>query len=126
MESLSCYSLFSLHLKVRLVYRWFLLVHQVSLMLGLLGYSIILMLFLSLGNNRGWIDTITETGVLFVFYGLYYGLLGRDLAEYCVDNMSSTFKVPSIIIQFYAFQLVDFYMQKLDLRIYRTNNLKFK
>ncbi|KAI6648475.1 RING finger protein [Oopsacas minuta] len=77
----------------RLVYRWFLLVHHATLTLGVLGYAIILMLFLVAPTlNKNYLDVITETGVLLIFYGLYYGLLGRDLAEYCVDNMSATFK----------------------------------
>ena len=70
--------------------------HQVTLTLGVLGYSLILMLFLAApALAKHSLDMVTETGVLLLFYGLYYGLLGRDLAEYCVDNMSATFKVPN-------------------------------
>ena len=62
--------------------------------MGVVGYSIILSLFLlAPGINKSYLDTITEAGVLLIFYGLYYGLLGRDLAEYSVDHMSATFKV---------------------------------
>lgn len=32
-----------------------------------------------------WMDF----GFLFLFYGLYYGVLGRDIAEICADRMAS-------------------------------------
>lgn len=32
-----------------------------------------------------WMDS----GALFLFYGLYYGVLGRDIAEICADKMAS-------------------------------------
>lgn len=32
-----------------------------------------------------WMDV----GLLFLFYGLYYGVLGRDIAEICADKMAS-------------------------------------
>lgn len=28
-------------------------------------------------------------GILFLFYGLYFGVLGRDVAEICADKMAS-------------------------------------
>lgn len=31
-----------------------------------------------------------DVGLLFVFYGLYYGVLGRDLSEICTDKMAAT------------------------------------
>jgi RING finger protein 121 len=34
-------------------------------------------------------DTILEIGVTLIFYGVYYGVLGRDFAEVCVDFMSA-------------------------------------
>lgn len=32
-----------------------------------------------------WLDC----GLLFIFYGLYYGVLGRDISEICADKMAS-------------------------------------
>lgn len=32
-----------------------------------------------------WMDC----GLLFIFYGLYYGVLGRDISEICADKMAS-------------------------------------
>lgn len=31
-----------------------------------------------------------DVGVSLLFYGLYYGVLGRDFAEMCADFMAST------------------------------------
>ena len=30
-----------------------------------------------------------DWGLLFLFYGLYYGVVGRDFAEVCADKMAS-------------------------------------
>ena len=38
-------------------------------------------------------DVILETGVTLVFYGVYYGVMGRDCAEVCVDYMSAAMTV---------------------------------
>ena len=38
-----------------------------------------------------WMDS----GLLFIFYGLYYGVLGRDLAEVCAGKMASHIGVSS-------------------------------
>ena len=32
-----------------------------------------------------WMDC----GLLFLFYGLYFGVLGRDMAEICTDKMAA-------------------------------------
>lgn len=34
-----------------------------------------------------------DVGVLLLFYGLYYGVMGRDFAEICSDYMASTIGV---------------------------------
>lgn len=74
----------------RLVYKWFYFLYKLSYALGLIGYVIITTAFfgLSLVFNTPpqiWMDV----GILFVFYGLYYGVLGRDIAEICADKMAS-------------------------------------
>ena len=40
-----------------------------------------------------------DVGVIMLFYGLYYGVMGRDFAEICSDYMASTIGVrfPSLI-----------------------------
>lgn len=34
-----------------------------------------------------------DVGVVLLFYGLYYGVMGRDFAEICSDCMASTIGV---------------------------------
>ena len=34
-----------------------------------------------------------EAGVTLVFYGVYYGVMGRDCAEMCVDFMAASMTV---------------------------------
>lgn len=41
-------------------------------------------------------NTWMDCGLLFVFYGLYYGVLGRDISEICTDKMTSHIGVSNI------------------------------
>lgn len=34
-------------------------------------------------------DTAVEIGLVTLFYGLYFGVLGRDFAEICADKMAA-------------------------------------
>lgn len=84
----------SLSLSYRIVYRWFLWIYQASYILGILGYIILLVVFTGLGLLLPFTpDTILEVGITFVFYGVYYGVLGRDCAEVCVDYMAAAMTV---------------------------------
>jgi len=74
----------------RLVYKWFLFVYKLSYGLGILGYVIVMLTLLGVNiifNTKPqiWMDV----GLLFLFYGLYYGVLGRDMAELCTDKMAA-------------------------------------
>lgn len=39
-----------------------------------------------------------DVGVVMLFYGLYYGVMGRDFAEICSDYMASTIGVGHTIL----------------------------
>ncbi|XP_012286177.1 RING finger protein 121 isoform X2 [Orussus abietinus] len=74
----------------RLVYKWFYFIYKLSYTLGLIGYCIMIATFFGLNlvfdvKTPVWMDC----GLLFVFYGLYFGVLGRDIAEICADKMAS-------------------------------------
>lgn len=74
----------------RLVYKWFLCLHKLSYLLGIAGYFVILFTLMGLNiffdaKASDWMDC----GVMLLFYGLYYGVLGRDFAEICADSMAS-------------------------------------
>ncbi|CAO1413523.1 unnamed protein product [Diamesa serratosioi] len=73
----------------RLVYKWFLFIYKLSYGLGIVGYVIMMMTFFGINlifnqPPNVWMDV----ALLFVFYGLYYGVLGRDLSELCTDKMA--------------------------------------
>ena len=38
-------------------------------------------------------DAILEFGVTLIFYGVYYGVMGRDCAEVCVNLMAARMTV---------------------------------
>lgn len=59
-----------------------------------MGYSMILAVFFGINVLFGhlppvWMDPAT----LLIFYGTYFGVLGRDLSEYCADKMAATIGV---------------------------------
>ena len=70
------------------------MIYQVSYVLGILGYIVLLVVFSGLGlllpANP---DVILEFGVVLIFYGVYYGVMGRDCAEVCVDYMAAAMTV---------------------------------
>ncbi|XP_032836828.1 E3 ubiquitin ligase RNF121 [Petromyzon marinus] len=75
----------------RLVYKWFLLIYKLSYAVGIVGY--IAVMFTMFGFNllfRLRTEDSMDFGVVLLFYGLYYGVLGRDFAEICSDSMAST------------------------------------
>lgn len=74
----------------RLVYKWFLLLYKMSYVLGIIGYVIMMATFFGLNlvfNAKA--DFWMDISILFIFYGLYYGVLGRDISEICADKMAS-------------------------------------
>ena len=83
-----------LSLSLRLVYRWFLFVYQVTYAVGIIGYVVLLLIFSGVGlllPVRP--DSVMEFGVVLIFYGVYFGVMGRDFAELCVDYMAAAMTV---------------------------------
>nr|XP_008990828.2 RING finger protein 175 isoform X3 [Callithrix jacchus] len=75
----------------RLVYKWFLLIYKLSYAFGVVGYLVIM--FTMCGFNLFFKIKARDSmdfGIVFLFYGLYYGVMGRDFAEICSDYMAST------------------------------------
>lgn len=73
----------------RLVYKWFYNVHRVTYALGILGYMMIMLTFF--GVNLVLLikpDVAMGAGMTVIFYGLYYGVLGRDCAELCTERIA--------------------------------------
>ncbi|KAK9870903.1 hypothetical protein WA026_009860 [Henosepilachna vigintioctopunctata] len=74
----------------RLVYKWFLFLYKLSYVLGVIGYFVLMATLFGVNlifdaSPNLWL----EYGSLFIFYGLYYGVLGRDISAICADKMAS-------------------------------------
>ncbi|GFR16033.1 RING finger protein 121 [Trichonephila clavata] len=74
----------------RLVYKWFYLIYMISYAIGVVGYIIVLLTLLGVNLMfrslpQPWMDC----GLLCLFYGLYYGVLGRDISEIITDKMAA-------------------------------------
>ncbi|KAI5703793.1 hypothetical protein M8J76_007385 [Diaphorina citri] len=73
----------------RLVYKWFYFLYKLSLFLGIVGYIIIVLTLLGVNFIFGSMPQVwMDCGGLIMFYGLYYGVLGQDLAEICSNKMA--------------------------------------
>ncbi|KAG1673724.1 RING finger protein 121 [Nymphon striatum] len=74
----------------RLVYKWFYFMYKVSYVLGIIGYCITmasLFGFSLVFNIKP--TTATDVGFLFLFYGLYYGVVSLDLSEIATHKMAA-------------------------------------
>uniref|UniRef100_A0A663DYL4 Ring finger protein 175 n=1 Tax=Aquila chrysaetos chrysaetos TaxID=223781 RepID=A0A663DYL4_AQUCH len=75
----------------QLVYKWFRLIYKLSYAIGIVGYLAIM--FTMFGFNlffRMESDDSMDFAVTLLFYGLYYGMMGRDFAETCSDYLAPT------------------------------------
>ena len=74
----------------RWVYKWFLLIYKISYTAGITGYLVIM--FTIFGLNILFMikpQTGMDFGLLLLFYGLYFGVVARDIAEVCADTMAA-------------------------------------
>ena len=86
----------------RLVYKWFLFVHKVTYFIGVAGYVGLMLAFLGIN----FLFFISETAaidcsIMLIFYGIYFGVLARDIAEICSDSMASKIGVHNLLQIFY-------------------------
>lgn len=68
--------------------------YKLSYVLGIIGYAVMMGAFFGLNMVFGqepqiWMDP----ALLLVYYGLYFGVLGRDLSEICTDKMAANIGV---------------------------------
>lgn len=72
----------------RRVYTWFHYVYRTNLVVGAAGYA--LAIAQGLIGPHVMPDWCAELAIMAVFYGLYFGVLGRDAAEVAAEKMSTT------------------------------------
>lgn len=64
--------------------------HRVTYAVGIIGYAIIMGTFFGLNLLLLISPEIAmSAGVTIIFYGLYFGVLGRDCAELCTEKMAA-------------------------------------
>ncbi|KAK9815596.1 hypothetical protein WJX72_006534 [[Myrmecia] bisecta] len=71
------------------VYAWFLGLYKLSVFVGAAGYVLLVLEMTGIGMLLRPVLPQT-TAVLLVWYGLYFGVLGRDAAEVASDRMASS------------------------------------
>lgn len=57
----------------RMVYKWFTVLYNVSFVVGLIGYLIILGVFFGVAAVFGFEPDFIQVGILLLSYGLYFG-----------------------------------------------------
>lgn len=72
--------------------------HNISYVLGIAGYLLIMFTLLGLNVIFNFKPNVCmDGGLLLLFYGLYYGVLGRDFAHICTDRIACKIGVSLII-----------------------------
>lgn len=69
------------------IYRWFFLTFRTSVVIGVIGYSLILITIFASGATGPAFDP--SFALLAIWYGLYFGILTRDCAEVATDRIAS-------------------------------------
>mmetsp|Transcript_24163 Transcript_24163/g.71701 ORF Transcript_24163/g.71701 Transcript_24163/m.71701 type:complete len:353 (-) Transcript_24163:347-1405(-) len=73
----------------RLVYTFFLRVYQVSKVTGVVGY--VMLLLEAFGVGIVWHTFLpADTALCLTWYGVYFGVLGRDCAEVAADRIAAS------------------------------------
>lgn len=57
----------------RMVYKWYTVVYNVSFVIGIIGYIIIMIVFFGLASLFSAEPNLMQAGVLMLSYGLYFG-----------------------------------------------------
>ena len=74
----------------RKVYVWFHRVYTFCLSAGFFGYFLLMLELTGLRVVLMLHGLIAELAIMSLFYGLYFGVLGRDVAEYCSHVMNQS------------------------------------
>ncbi|XP_015781494.1 RING finger protein 121 [Tetranychus urticae] len=74
----------------RMIYKWFYYLYSISSVLAVSGYIIVMCTFLGLNLMFGLKPQIPlDIGIMFLFYGIYWGVLTRDFTDFLVDILTA-------------------------------------
>ncbi|KAJ1819111.1 hypothetical protein LPJ56_003713 [Coemansia sp. RSA 2599] len=80
-----------LHVRTpRRVYQWFALTNKVSYAVFVMGFVLFLLGFFNIAPGLTDSEAYLSASMLFLFYGLYFGLMSRDLVALCTDRIAAT------------------------------------
>ena len=74
----------------KLIWRFFLGTYRLCMALSFAGYVFIICEFLGLADLFGLAGSLGQWGTTMIFYGLYFGVLWRDIAEICADRLAAS------------------------------------
>lgn len=74
----------------RAVYQWFFAVYKVCYGIAVLGNICVILDFFGVSLVFSDTPQLAPIGFVLIFYGLYFGVLGRDCAVMCAARMAST------------------------------------
>lgn len=74
----------------RRVYRWFIRVYKACYVLGIFGYGLLMFDISGFRLLFGLPAYVAAWSLRSLFYGLYFGVLGRDVAEICSWRMNQS------------------------------------
>ncbi|KAJ2723865.1 hypothetical protein GGI07_002328 [Coemansia sp. Benny D115] len=74
----------------RRVYQWFALTNKMFYAVFVLGMVLFLFCFFNIMPGLTDSEAFLSAAVLVLFYGLYFGLLSRDLVQLCSDRIAAT------------------------------------
>ncbi|KAI9502786.1 RING finger protein [Coemansia spiralis] len=74
----------------RWVYQWFAFINKVSYVVFVVGFVLFLLCFFNIMPGLTDTDYYVESSMLTMFYGLYFGLMSRDLVTLCTDKIAAT------------------------------------
>lgn len=75
----------------RAVFIWFLAAHKLSVAAGVCGYALLVLSMFSAAAGFDSLPFLSDgAGLTLLWYGLYFGVLGRDAAEVAADRTAAT------------------------------------
>ncbi|KAJ2816726.1 hypothetical protein GGI24_005634, partial [Coemansia furcata] len=74
----------------RRVYQWFAFINKASYAVFVAGAVLFALCFFNVAPGLTDSERYVEGSMLTVFYGLYFGLMSRDLVALCTDKMAAT------------------------------------